>query len=638
MTKQLIRKQILLLAIIPIVLIGIMLYAYFMSSQLNALDDLLMSRGLTVAEQLASASEYGVVTGNAPLLSSLTESLIKEEDVIGILITDARGKTVLSSGKTPPEQQTTPLTLTRPKLCTSSANNKFFCSPIVRTKLVVSDFESEEESDSVDDTGEIIGTVYIGLSTNILQQRREQAIFRSVLITFSILFITGLIARHIAYNIARPIEQLTDTVDKVEHGNLDILVNTSSKGEIGSLQHGVNRMIAALKQHHDHLEDLINERTVELIKQREHAEQANIAKSKFLATASHDLRQPLHALRLFVDILVRRVQDTEVRSIIDDINRSTNALEELFNNLLDLSRVEANVITPDIINFPLQYLFDRLRTDYATTAYRKGLWFRIVNTKAIIQSDFSMLERILRNLISNAIRYTDKGGILIGCRRRNGKLVIEVLDTGIGIPASEMQSIFSEFHQLNNPERDRRKGLGLGLAIAEGLAQLLHQKIKVASTLGKGTCFSISVPFGKDSPVKMHDYEPASKTINLDDKTIVLIDDEKPVRDAMEHILADYGCNSIIGEDVDDALQQLEDGHFTPDLIIADYRLRHGVTGINAIERLRDIFGDHIPAMVVTGDTSPEWLQEAESTQCLVLFKPVKAEKLYSDIAKLLNL
>ena len=631
-----IRKQVLLLGLLPVSLIAILLCVYFINSQLTSLDRIQQLRGHTISEQLASASEYAVISGNIELLESLTANLIADVDITAIRITDNSHHALLNRGNftlsISPQQS-----INTSAVCANSTYATLFCAPIIKVILPVSDFD-EAIDDVIDTSGnEIAGYVYIEISSASLAEQRQEAVIRAILITLTILIFTSLFAVRTAVNIAKPIEQLTEIVSQVEHGDLDISIDTSSGAEITSLQNGIRSMVTSLKQHHNQLEDMISKRTAELIEEREQAEQANLAKSKFLAAASHDLRQPLHALRLFIDILNRRANAQEFGGLIEDINRSTDALEELFNNLLDLSRVEANVLTPEISNFSLQYLFERLRTDYSTIAYKKGLWFRIVDTKAIIRSDFSMLERILRNLLSNAIRYTEAGGILIGCRRRNSQLEIQIWDTGIGIPDTELESIFSEFHQINNPERDRTKGVGLGLAIAGGLAKLLNQKILVNSIVGKGTVFSVCVPFGNVSGITTERNSPVSFGLELSDKNIVFIDDEKPVRDAMHHILDECNCNSIIGENIEQITRQLDDEGIIPDIIITDYRLKGHINGIDVIRIMRKRYGSHIKSMIITGDTTNDWAKQAESINSKILFKPVKAENLYKEIINLLK-
>ena len=268
----------------------------------------------------------------------------------------------------------------------------------------------------------------------------------------------------------------------------------------------------------------------QLREQKEEAEQANISKSKFLAAASHDLRQPLHALTLFTSVLDEAISNPKVRAVVEQINSSVQALQSLFNALLDISRLEAGVMKVEKTDFPLQSLLNKLVNEYNPQALEKGLHISWPSVSHTVHSDPALLEQILRNYISNAIRYTQNGEVRIDCESADGQLTIKVIDTGVGIPVEEQRAIFEEFHQLSNPERDRSKGLGLGLAIVERSAKLLGHAIEVESTLGKGSTFSIIVALSTASTTPItaitHASPPHAALRQLDDMFVVVIDDE----------------------------------------------------------------------------------------------------------------
>ncbi len=372
-------------------------------------------------------------------------------------------------------------------------------------------------------------------------------------------------------------------------------------------------------------------------KAQEVAEQANIAKSKFLASASHDLRQPLYSLRLFIDVLGQRLPDKEYKSVIDNINSASASLEELFNELLDLSRLDANVIQPEFNHFKLNDLFIRLGNEYAPMAAQKNLLLHVVPTSVRVRSDLVLLERILRNLISNAIRYTSEGRILIGCRRAGRSVTIQVLDTGVGIESEQLKNIFKEYHQLNNPERDRNKGLGLGLAIASGMAKVIGSEIKVRSRPDKGSCFSITIPLSDHTISQYEQFRVLLDDGNISQVSILFIDDEKIIRTAMQQLFEQWQCKYLIAEDVDEAMRLIDAGSFMPDIIISDYRLRNGRTGGEVITVLRDHFNEDIPAIIVTGDTAVDRIQEAHQFGVKILHKPVKSSELKQFITSLLR-
>jgi signal transduction histidine kinase len=372
-----------------------------------------------------------------------------------------------------------------------------------------------------------------------------------------------------------------------------------------------------------------NRRLVENLKtEKERAERANEVKTRFLAAASHDLRQPLHAMGLFVDALDARIKFPEVRKIMDNLKLSTDSLNSLLNSLLDISKLDAGTLKPDVSDIDLSALLDQLALEFAPQALSKGLKLRIRPSDAWVRSDPVMLARILRNLLTNAIRYTSAGGVLVGCRRRNGDVRIEVHDTGAGIPANEIEHVFEEFYQLENPERDRDKGLGLGLSIVKRLADLLRHELDVRSRAGKGSVFAVTVPAAHAAPQR----ENRVRTYrdDLAGAVIVVIDDEAPIRKGMNDALQSWGCRSVLAESAEDALQQLTTAGLVPDLIVADYRLREGKTGVEAIKRIHAHAGQEIPAIVVTGDSAPERLLETKESGYRLLHKPVSAASLRS--------
>lgn len=375
---------------------------------------------------------------------------------------------------------------------------------------------------------------------------------------------------------------------------------------------------------------------IRLFEERRRAEEANIAKSKFLAAASHDLRQPVHALTLFVAMLRERIQFPEVRSLVDNAARSVEALDGLFQALLDVSRLDAGIVQPKIGDFRIAPLFTRLITEYQAQATSKNLRLSSDYPDATVRSDPALLELILRNLLSNAIRYTARGEVVLRASSTDAGLRIEVVDTGIGIPADKHKEIFREFVQLGNPERDRSKGLGLGLAIVNRVAALLQHPVDVRSKPGEGSCFSILVPYGESSSIEETSASmPSSVGIAIEGLTVVVIDDEPAIRDGMQGILTGWGCTAVTAASADEARDTLHARQLMPDIIIADYRLRDEKTGAQAIETLRREFGTNLPGIIITGDTAPERLREASTSGFVLMHKPVAPAKLRSTLHRL---
>lgn len=362
---------------------------------------------------------------------------------------------------------------------------------------------------------------------------------------------------------------------------------------------------------------------------RMEAEAANRSKTQFFAAASHDLRQPLHAMGLFATALHEKVKDRHVVDLVDSISDSVAALEGLFNELLDVSKIDAGVIKPSIATFRVGELLHRLATECDAECREKGLRLRIAPTRRFARSDPVLVERILRNLISNAIRYTARGGVLVGCRWRAGTVRIEVWDTGPGIPAEEHERIFEEFYQLDNAGRTSKKGLGLGLSIVRRLCNLLGAPIDVKSQPGSGTVFGIELPAAAAHAVTAAESkaEPVPPG-RLDGRLIVVIDDEERIVAGMTVLLEGWGAEvvgSLTGDDVVDEL--IRRGRM-PDLIIADYRLTGGVIGTDVIERIRQQLDPEIPVVLVTGSTAPERITEADAQRYTLLLKPVQSQRL----------
>lgn len=363
------------------------------------------------------------------------------------------------------------------------------------------------------------------------------------------------------------------------------------------------------------------------------AEEANIAKSRFLAAASHDLRQPIHAQGLFLDVLARTDLSKQQRELVHNTTCANEASAQMLNTLLDFSRIEAGVIRPMIRPVYLQPMLNKIEREFAPQADAKGLNYRSRESSFSAMTDAGLLELILRNLVSNAIRYTHKGGLLVAFRKRNRQIVLEVWDTGIGIEPGQQQAVFREFHQLGNPERDRQKGLGLGLAIVEGLAKLLHHEISLCSTYGRGSVFRVRLPFAPMAqPVPLPELE--STLGRLMPMHILVIDDDESVRLSMACLLDDWGCTTAVAESLEQATQVIMTR--TPDLIISDYRLREQRTGDAAIHTLRTILKNPtLPALLITGDTGPERLREAHESGIPLEHKPVLPAKLYQVLLQL---
>lgn len=366
---------------------------------------------------------------------------------------------------------------------------------------------------------------------------------------------------------------------------------------------------------------------------RDEAQRANRAKSAFLAAASHDLRQPMHAIGLYVAALRRRVTTPEATQVIGKLDASVGAMEEMFDALLDMSKLDAGVVASSVTSFALQSAFDRIELHFGAQARAKGIELRVRPTRMRVKSDAALLDRIVRNLVANAIRYTSKGGVLVGCRRHGDHLRIEVWDTGIGIPVEKRQEIFQEFVQLGNLERDRSKGLGIGLSIVRRVAKLLNHPIGLDSRLGKGSRFYVDVPLGHAIPAMQAMPAAVVDTEVLDGAFVVVIDDEAAVRDSTVTLLQEWGVHTLAAESAREALLQLAKHARTPDAVISDYRLRDQESGIDAIRAVQSECGESTGGILVTGDVASERLQEASCCGFQWLHKPLNADRLLEAVS-----
>ena len=366
--------------------------------------------------------------------------------------------------------------------------------------------------------------------------------------------------------------------------------------------------------------------------------EANRAKSRFIAAASHDLRQPLHALGLFVARLQGRVKAAERSRIVEQIDASVAAMNELFNDLLDMSKLDSGVLAPNISEFPIAQLLERTESTFSAAARKKGLSLRIVRNSAWVRSDFILLERILMNLVSNAVSYTARGKVVVGCRLRGRHLRIDVFDRGPGIPEDEHISIFREFYQIGDPQRERQGGMGLGLAIVDRLCRLLKHEIDLASALGKGSRFSVLVPSVAARALLVDPKDSVQPTPDsIGGKLVVVIDDDPLVLDSTGGLLRSWGCQVLTAGSARVALAGLAECNQSPDLIICDYQLSDGQTGIEAIEELRKSLNLPIPAFLISGDTAPERVREARTSGYHLLHKPVRPRALRAMLSKFLK-
>ena len=369
------------------------------------------------------------------------------------------------------------------------------------------------------------------------------------------------------------------------------------------------------------------------------AEQANIGKSRFLAAASHDLRQPLQTLSLLQGVLAKRLTDENGSKLIARLEETIGAMSGMLNTLLDINQLEAGIVRPEIVEFRVDELLERLRTEFAYHAAAKGLGWRVVTSRAMVRSDPRLLEQVLRNLLSNAMKYTERGAVLLGCRRHEDKLRIEVWDRGIGIPSDHIKAIFDEFHQVNNAARQCIRGLGLGLSIVKRICDLLGHTVDVRSRPGLGSVFAIEVPIARmRRRVGRRIGVAKAEAIESLTGDILIVEDDPAVREMLEILLAAEGHRPTAFAGAAEAIALAARGAAALDVIVVDYNLPGDLTGIELIARLRESLAQEVPALVLTGDISTDTLQAIGRAGCTHLYKPADPEELMHEIQVLLAL
>jgi signal transduction histidine kinase/ActR/RegA family two-component response regulator len=371
----------------------------------------------------------------------------------------------------------------------------------------------------------------------------------------------------------------------------------------------------------------------EISRARRSAELADRAKSSFLAAASHDLRQPLQTLRFLQGSFEQHHTHGEARKLVAEMGRSLDTMSSMLTSLLDVNQLETGKLNPSKRAFAVNDIFDSVAADFVRSIEERGLQWRVVRSGLMVHSDQRMLEEMLRNLLSNAIRYTDGGKILMGCRRSGDKIRIEVWDSGVGITQDQLQRIFEEYYQ--GAEGVRRGGFGLGLAIVKRLEDILDHRVDVHSTPGKGTVFSIEVPRAQTSFAEPERLRNSVGDVDFIPRNVLVIEDETSVRAAVTRFLKFKGIGAVVVATGNDALSRIHQHHFRPDLVLSDYNLRGSTDGVETIKALRAALGWNVPAIVMTGDIRSEIVQAISGEDISVLIKPFLAGELLEQIKRL---
>ena len=610
-----IRSRMLVIALLPALLTEFGLVAYFTTQSLDAAERTLLARADNAARHLGDALTYALVSGDTSLAQSLLAAEIRNSELAHARVVDRSGTVFASQGQLP---------------VTDHVVRRVSVS-LPRTELV----EEALYAASAPVVPSVLGQVEVSVTRDAVEAFTRGALIRAALLMLAALTLTGMVAWRLSDRLAGQLNHVSRVVARLARDDLSVRTHLPVLGEVGQLAAGVNNMADALLAQRTQMESRIQAATADLAAKKDMAERANMAKSRFFAAASHDLRQPLHALSLFVATLKARNRQSETQPLIDNIEASTAAMELLFNALLDISRLDAGAIEPHPVHFSQERLFADLDKQFSALAADKQLSLRFRGSVPALYSDPLLLERILANLVVNAIRYTDDGGVLVACRQRGRTVRLAVYDTGRGIPEDQQESVFQEFVQLHNAARDRSKGLGLGLAIVSRLGRLLGHRVGLRSEPGHGSVFSIDVPLGDPSLIQAQS-PPASPGKMPADALVLLIDDESAILRGMAELFDNWNIDLVTAHSAAEAEQWLASLERTPDVIVTDYRLPDD-DGLAVIARLREQFGRNIPAILVTGDTAPETLQRITQAGFPLLHKPLRPAKLRALLTHLIQ-
>lgn len=452
-------------------------------------------------------------------------------------------------------------------------------------------------------------------------------------------------------DIGRPLsdlQSLADDKDLLADARLVLRDTKTIEREISAPEGAwFQRRISPYRTHGDKVEgvvitfvDITDRRRVSaaLEAARREAEQSNRGKSRFLAVASHDLRQPLQSLKLIQEMLLQGAQEESARELIVRFGQLLQSMSDMLNTLLDINQIESGATQTNACAFPVAEMFERLTAEFQPLAQAQGLDLRVVPSAAVVNSDPHLLEAMVRNLLANALKYTPRGRILIGCRQAGEAIRIEVWDTGIGIAADQLPQVFDAFHQVDNPARERERGFGLGLTIVRELGQLLGHAVAVRSWPGKGSVFSVTVQRGRAQQLPPAGHSAADYLAPAAARSpcaIVLVEDDPDVLDLLDRLLDGAGHTVITARDGPKALAMVGEGAIRPDIVLTDYNLPGGMTGIELLEGIRSSLQQSVPCIVLTGDISKEALAEIELADCIMLSKPVSAHALHAAIADL---
>lgn len=635
-----IRLRMLVAALVPVLLTVVIMVGVFWSGRVSDLGSAHQQQARLLVQKVALASEYGVFSGNTASLQGVLMAVRKEPGVRYVAVLSPTGQ-VLAQVGTGTYQRFSDLSDPGYLVRQRNAGIDTVMEAITSRNVQLDDLYSS--SDDVGSAIQVLGYAVVELSMEPLRQQERNLLLVAIGVGVLGLLVGGMLALQLGERVVRPIMAVSRRIKRIGQGDFQQQKGFAVGEPLVELHHALNDMALRLAWGREELEQRVAAVTQELREKKEEAEHATMTKSRFLAAASHDLRQPIHALGLFVARLAQYPMDVPMRQLVQHLDASVQAMQNLLDGLLDISRLDAGAVTANIRPVNINVIFDFVRVSNANQARDKGIRLRVRPTGLWCQSDPVLLQRMVMNLATNALRYTPKGSILVRCRKiDNGtKVRIDVMDSGVGIAPEHQADIFREFFQVGNAARDRAQGLGLGLNIVQRSAKLLGHTIELKSALGCGTRFSITAPLVAAplvTPVTESDAQPflPGPQHSLEGVRVLVVEDDFNARQAQEELLQSWGCEVSAVPTAAMATLCVQQG-FAVDVVVSDFRLGGDSNGLQVIAQIRSILGWAVPACVVSGDTDSDLMQAARAASLTLLHKPVRPAKLRSLVRHLAN-
>ncbi|CAN7216018.1 MULTISPECIES: ATP-binding response regulator [unclassified Variovorax] len=616
------QRDLFRLGVVPCAAVAIALTAWFTHSRLETLEAAFNAEGQAVARQVAAMSDLSLYAGDLPALQNVANAALRGGQVTRVEISNSAGVYVTAGPKTAPLAQL-----------------RMFTAPVTLREASRASAFAPEGSTAAGETP--IGLVQAFRDTTAYARERTRSLMAGIGIAMIALLAAWAWVRHTARAVAQPLRRISRTVAALEAGRFDARCNvvarnaSEQKGEAGkprarhelaNLAHDINRLAERLQRNRQQSEEQVREATAVALQRMAEAEQAALSRARFLAAASHDLRQPLHAMGLFIDGLLPTATETQ-RPAVLRLQEGAEFMGVLLDDLLEISRLDAQVLTPAITDVSLATLFDQLDAQHAARAAAARVRLVWMDRGLAVRTDSALLLRIVGNLVSNAIHHTSPDGtVLVLARQRGGKVRIEVRDNGVGIAPIHQARIFEEFYQVANTERDRRQGFGLGLAICARIAALLGTRIALRSALQAGSSFALELPRANPRDVLPLAPEPLAAS-PLAGLRCLVVDDDPAILDASRALLGQWGCLVECVATGSEALERLADAGTRFDVLLCDLQLAGDEDGMEVIDAARRLQPDAL-AVLVSGATGPEVLQRLRQGGVMLLTKPVAPAKL----------